>query len=235
MKTAVPYYRVSTQAQGTSGLGLEAQREAVTRYMSQNGLEQLAEFVEVESGRKKQRPQLDAALALCKREGATLIIAKLDRLGRNVHFISSLMEARVEFIALDNPHANKFMFHILAAFAEHESDIIRARVTEALAAAKRRGVKLGKFSEVLAPRRKQQADAFALQMKPILDELDRTGFTTYRAKVDELNRRNVSPYYPTSRWHIRTVEKLQHRIERIARENAHQVHQHHQEPERQRA
>jgi DNA invertase Pin-like site-specific DNA recombinase len=235
MRAAVPYYRVSTQAQGTSGLGLDAQREAVTRYMSQNGLEQLAEFVEVESGRKKQRPQLEAALAMCKREGATLIIAKLDRLGRNVHFITSLMESRVEFIALDNPHANKLMFHLLAAFAEHESDIIRARVTEALAAAKRRGVKLGKYADVLAPRRKEQADAFALQMKPILDELQETGFTTYRAKVDELNRRGVSPYYPTSRWHIRTVEKLQKRLERIARENVYQVQQQHHEPERQRA
>lgn len=235
MKLAVPYFRVSTQAQGASGLGLDAQREAVTRYMSQNGFDPVAEFIEVESGRKKKRPQLDAALATCKREGATLMIAKLDRLGRNVHFISSLMEARVEFIALDNPHANKLMFHLLAAFAEHESDIIRARVTEALAAAKRRGVKLGKYSAILAPQRKQQADAFALKMKPILDELQESGFTTYRAKVDELNRRGVSPYYPTSRWHIRTVEKLQQRLKRIARENAHQVQQHHQEPERQRA
>ena len=136
----IAYFRVSTDRQGKSGLGLEAQRESVNRYLESVGWNLIGEYVEVESGKRKNRPQLAAALQACKKEKATLLIAKLDRLARNVHFISGLMESRVDFVAADNPHANKLMIHLLAAFAEHEREQISQRTKEALAAAKARGV-----------------------------------------------------------------------------------------------
>ncbi len=139
----VAYYRVSTQRQGRSGLGLEAQRRAVRDYLDGNGTRVLAEFVEVESGAKSDRPELAKALAACRVHGATLVIAKMDRLARNVAFISNLMESGVEFTAVDFPQANRLTVHILAAVAEHERDMISERTKAALAAAKRRGVKLG--------------------------------------------------------------------------------------------
>lgn len=116
----VAYYHVSTTGQGESGLGLEAQLMAVQAYLAANaGAELVAEFTEIESGKKKNRPELAEALKLCKRRKATLIIAKLDRLARNVHFISGFMESRVDFLACDNPYATRLMVHMLAAFAEH--------------------------------------------------------------------------------------------------------------------
>ena len=139
----VSYYRVSTAQQGASGLGLEAQREAVVRHVHSAGGIVVAEFQEVESGKKNDRPQIAAALAGCRVHRATLIIAKLDRLARNVHFISSLMESGVDFVACDNPHATRLTIHILAAVAEHEREMISARTVAALAAAKARGVRLG--------------------------------------------------------------------------------------------
>lgn len=140
----VSYFRVSTDRQGASGLGLDAQREAVSRYVAAANGSVIAEFTEVETGtRKKQRPQMVAALATCRLKRATLVIAKLDRLARNVHFVSGLMESGVEFVACDNPHATKVLIHIMAAFAEYEAEAISRRTIEALAAAKARGVKLG--------------------------------------------------------------------------------------------
>lgn len=142
MTNYIAYYRVSTDKQGTSGLGLEAQQDAVKHFTQGKPL--LSEYIEIESGKQdKNRPQLIAALAECKKRKATLIIAKLDRLGRNVAFISTLMESATEFVCCDNPHANKLMIHMLAAFAEHEREMISKRTKEALQAAKRRGVKLG--------------------------------------------------------------------------------------------
>jgi len=138
----VSYLRVSTATLGQSGLGLEAQRRAVCEYINRVSSGLLAEFVEIESGSRNDRPQLKAAIDLCTKQKATLIIAKLDRLARNVAFISTLMETGISFIAADNPHANKLMIHMLAAFAEHERDQIRARTKAALAAAKARGVVL---------------------------------------------------------------------------------------------
>jgi len=138
----VAYYRVSTDKQGIKGLGMDAQREAVARFMAGKG-DLAAQFIEVESGRKENRPQLRAALAECRKRRAILIIAKLDRLARNVHFISGLMNSDVGFVAVDNPHANRLMLHVMAAFAEHERELISLRTKLALAAAKKRGVKLG--------------------------------------------------------------------------------------------
>src|ERR687884_1412512 len=139
----VAYYRVSTAKQGASGLGLEAQREAVAGYLNGGNWQLAAEFVEIESGRKNDRPELAKALAMCRRIGATLIIAKLDRLARNVAFVSNLMESGVEFTAVDFPTANRLTIHILAAVAEPQREMISARTKAALAAAKARGTKLG--------------------------------------------------------------------------------------------
>ena len=139
----VAYYRVSTAQQGASGLGLDAQREAVARHVAGAGGQLVAEFEEVESGKKNDRVEIARALAACRLSRATLIIAKLDRLARNVAFISSLMESNVDFVACDNPHATRLTIHILAAVAEHEREMISARTKAALAAAKARGVKLG--------------------------------------------------------------------------------------------
>lgn len=138
----VAYYRVSTDRQGQSGLGLEAQTAAVARIAARCPV--VAEYTEIESGKAHaNRPQLLAALADAKRRKAGLIIAKLDRLARNVHFISGLMESGVEFIAADMPEANRLTVHILAAVAEHEREMTSQRTKDALAAAKARGTKLG--------------------------------------------------------------------------------------------
>ena len=138
----VAYYRVSTDRQGESGLGLEAQRAAVARFT--HGASLLSEFREIESGKRHtNRPQLIAALDNCRRHKATLVIARLDRLARNVHFISGLMESGVDFVAVDMPQANRLTIHILAAVAEHEREAISQRTKAALGAAKQRGTKLG--------------------------------------------------------------------------------------------
>jgi DNA invertase Pin-like site-specific DNA recombinase len=139
----VAYYRVSTAKQGRSGLGLEAQQEAVRAYLNGGSWQLVAEVVEVESGKRNDRSKLAEALRLCRLHGATLIIAKLDRLARNVAFISNLMESGVEFTAVDFPQANRLTVHILAAVAEHEAKAISTRTKDALAAAKARGVRLG--------------------------------------------------------------------------------------------
>jgi DNA invertase Pin-like site-specific DNA recombinase len=140
----VAYFRVSTDRQGKSGLGLDAQREAVMNYLNGGRWTLVAEFTEVESGKRDDnRPQLAAAIAACKRQKARLVIAKLDRLSRNLAFIAALMESGVEFVAVDNPHMNKLTIHILAAVAEHEREMISERTRAALQAAKARGKVLG--------------------------------------------------------------------------------------------
>lgn len=139
----VSYLRVSTKEQGRSGLGLEAQREAVAAHMAREGGELAREFIEVESGKKSDRPQLAQALAHCRALGARLVVAKIDRLARNVHFVSGLMESGVDFVAADMPSVNRMTIHILAAVAEEEARAISKRTKDALAAAKARGQQLG--------------------------------------------------------------------------------------------
>ena len=139
----VPYFRVSTDQQGRSGLGLEAQQRAVGEYVRGVGGEMLDEFIEIESGKRADRPQLAKALAHARRSKAVLVVAKLDRLARNVAFLSRLMEAGCDFIAIDLEHANKLTIHILSAVAEGEAKAISDRTKVALQAAKARGVKLG--------------------------------------------------------------------------------------------
>jgi DNA invertase Pin-like site-specific DNA recombinase len=139
----IPYYRVSTKRQGHSGLGLEAQKAAVEAYGRQTGARILASYREVESGKLAERPELAKALAHASRSKATLVVAKLDRLARNVAFLSALMRSGVDFACCDYPHANKLTIHIMAAVAEDEAERISARTKAALAAAKARGAKLG--------------------------------------------------------------------------------------------
>lgn len=183
----VAYLRVSTARQGESGLGVEAQREAVTRYVDQIGGVLTDEVVEVESGKLRDRPGLRNALDLCRRLSATLVIARLDRLARNVAFVSSLMDGGVEFVAVDAPYANRLMLHILAAFAEHERDMVSARTKAALQAAKARGVKLGVNGARLAAARKQEATAFARRMAPAIEAACAAGCTTLAQVSDHLN------------------------------------------------
>ena len=142
-RPVVAYYRVSTDRQGRSGLGLEAQQKAVMDFLNGGAWELVGEFVEVESGKKSDRPELTRAIDACRKHKARLVIAKLDRLSRNLAFVATLMDSGVEFVAVDNPHANKLTIHILAAVAEHEREAISERTKAALAAAKARGKRLG--------------------------------------------------------------------------------------------
>lgn len=143
MATVVGYLRVSTKGQGESGLGLEGQKAAIENYTRQTGANIVTYYTEIESGRKSNRPELLKALAHCRRSKATLVVAKLDRLARNVAFLSTMLEAGVEFIAADNPSANRLTIHILAAVAEAEAKAISDRTKAALTSYKARGGKLG--------------------------------------------------------------------------------------------
>ena len=138
----VSYLRVSTQRQGTSGLGLQAQQEIIQKYL--NGCSPVAEFIEVESGRKTNRPKLHEALELCKKKKATLIVAKMDRLSRNVAFTSQLLDSGIEIVFCDFPKANRLVLTIIAAISEYEAGLIRKRTKEALQIKKDQGFKLGK-------------------------------------------------------------------------------------------
>jgi len=137
----VAYFRVTTGKQGRSGLGLDAQRKAVRDYLDGGTWSLIGEFTEVESGKRNERPELVKALAACKRNKAKLVIAKLDRLSRNLAFIATLMDSGVEFVAVDNPHANKLTVHILAAVAQHEREMIAQRTKDALQAAIRHALR----------------------------------------------------------------------------------------------
>jgi DNA invertase Pin-like site-specific DNA recombinase len=193
----VAYFRVSTDRQGKSGLGLDAQREAVMSYLNGGSWTLVSEFTEVESGKRSDnRPQLAAAIAACKKQKAKLVIAKLDRLSRNLAFIAALMESGVEFVAADMPHANRLTVHILAAVAEHERQMISERTRAALQAAKKRGKVLGNpdIGEVAKRGRavaKANARRFAAKVRPIIEEIMRAGATSHNAIAAKLDERNV--------------------------------------------
>ncbi len=211
----VAYYRVSTDRQGVSGLGLEAQKKAVQDYLNGGDWELIGEFTEVETGKGAKaldrRPQLKAAIEACRKQKACLVIAKLDRLARNVHFISGLMETKVPFVAVDMPGADRFMLHIYAAMAEEETRRISRRTKDALAAAKARGVELGQHGKILA--REYQADAQqrALAVHDVIRQIRASGFTTVRAITDELNRRKV-PTAKGGSWHVPSTHRLLKRL-----------------------
>jgi DNA invertase Pin-like site-specific DNA recombinase len=192
----VAYYRVSTDQQGASGLGLEAQRSAVKVYLDGGPWRLVAQHTEVESGKRADRPELAKALAACRKHKAKLIIAKLDRLSRNLAFIATLMDSGVEFVAVDNPHANKLTIHILAAVAQHEREAISERTKAALAAAKARGKKLG--GPRLAQARKRSlaarsaaADTFAANVRPIIEQIQASGVSSLRGVAKALNARGI--------------------------------------------
>ena len=216
MNKAIAYYRVSTDRQGKSGLGLEAQNKTVQQFATFKQWELIGEFTEIESGKKNNRPQLQEALKQCLKQKAVLVIAKLDRLGRNVAFISSLMESKVEFVAVDNPHANRLMLNLLAAFAEHEREQISTRTKEALKVAKNRGIILGKHGKnVLSQQNIKLADDFAETMTPIISELKSDGFITLRALRDELNNRSIASFRKDCQWHLDTVFNITKRIDTL--------------------
>jgi DNA invertase Pin-like site-specific DNA recombinase len=219
----VAYYRVSTQRQGRSGLGLEAQRRAVEDYLNGGRWRLVGEFTEVESGKRGvDRPVLDQALAACRVHKATLIIAKLDRLARNVEFTAKLMNSDVEFTAVDFPQANRLTIHIMAAVAEHEREIISQRTKVALAAAKRRGVTLGGHPENLKHRREgmrrsaavrlQKALARASDLKPTLDALQAEGITSASGLAAALNDRGI-PTARGGRWQATQVLRVLRQVE----------------------
>jgi DNA invertase Pin-like site-specific DNA recombinase len=213
----IAYYRVSTEKQGQSGLGLDAQRKAVADYLNGGQWALLAEYTEVESGKRADRPQLLAALAHAKATGATLIVAKLDRLSRNVAFIAALMESGVEFTAADMPMANRLTVHVLAAVAEHEREAISARTKAALAAAKARGTKLGNPNGARALRGLSNAPAIAAvkagadrhmaQVLPVVSAIRADGVTSLLGIAGELNRRGILTARG-GRWYATTVRNL---------------------------
>lgn len=211
------YYRVSTERQGKSGLGLDAQKQSVKEFAVRNDYIVIDEYVEVESGKKKDRPGLLQALGMCKQKQATLLIAKLDRLGRNVLFISTLMESKVDFKAVDNPYASKLVVHIMAAFAEHERDMISERTKAALKEAKKKGVLLGYNGRyVLSKKNSLDARLFAVTMKPVIEQLIERGISTIRGMTDELNKLEVPTYRSGNRkWHLSTVHQLIKRINEV--------------------
>lgn len=203
MKPVIGYFRVSTNKQGKSGLGLDAQRQAVARFVEAEGLEIAAEFVEVETGKGadalSKRPQLAKALSAAKKAGnCPVIVAKLDRLSRDVAFISGLMAKRVPFIVAElGPNIDSFMLHVYAAIAEKERTLIAERTRDALKQAKERGVKLGgpKLAEARQKSvvvRTAQADAFAANVLPIIDQIRASGATSLRQIAAALNARGIA-------------------------------------------
>jgi DNA invertase Pin-like site-specific DNA recombinase len=207
----VAYYRVSTDKQGRSGLGLDAQRKAVNDYLKEGDWKLAAEFTEIETGKKSDRPELVKALAACKRQKATLVIARLDRLARNVHFISGMMETKVKFVACDMPEATPFMLHIYAAVAEQEAHAISARTKIALQAAKQRGVRLGRTgAEILAPKYRAEALDRAKQLEPVIREMQAKGYSM-RRMATELTKRNVKTPR-RGEWHPQTVKMVMKRL-----------------------
>ena len=211
MQTLIAYYRVSTQAQGRSGLGLEAQRAAVEAFARTEGLQIVAEYHEVETGKGSdaldRRPHLAAALKEAKKIKAAICVAKLDRLSRDVAFIASLMAQKVPFIVASlGANADPFMLHIYAALAEQERRMISERTKVALAGAKARGVKLG--NQAQADRNRVNAEQRAQLMVPLFAEL--TGLSA-RAIAAELNARKIAT--PTGRpWSAKTVIRVRERL-----------------------
>jgi DNA invertase Pin-like site-specific DNA recombinase len=217
MRPLIAYFRVSTAKQGRSGLGLEAQREALARFAASEGFEIVREFVEVETGKGAdaldRRPQLAAALAEARRRKCVVGVAKLDRLSRDVHFISGLMAERVQFIVAElGADVDPFILHLFAALAEKERAMIATRTRDALARAKARGVKLG--GPKLAQARKAAvrsigagADRHAANVLPIIREIQRAGTTTLERIAEALNARGV-PTARGGRWHPMTVRNV---------------------------
>lgn len=209
------YCRVSTDRQAASGLGLDVQRSTIEQYVAQHGGALAGMFVETESGKRSDRPELNAALALCRKHKAVLVIAKLDRLARNVAFVSTLMETGVEFVAVDAPFANRLMIHVLSAVAEFEREQISERTKAALAAAKARGVKLGSHGAVLAAERKAEASRVAFMLQPQVLAARDAGCQTLMEYAGFLTSVGA-PTPGGGLWHSSTVKRLLDRLKENA-------------------
>lgn len=227
----VAYYRVSTARQGKSGLGLEAQRDAVLGLLGAGGGRLLEEFTEVESGKRSDRPELQRAIRRAKVSGARLVIAKLDRLSRNAAFLLALRDSGVRFVAADMPTADETVVGIMAVIAQREREMISQRTKEALAVARKRleaeGRRLGNPNGATALRRANKGNCAAIaevsrlarqrveNYRETLADIDPTGTLTLRAVAAELNRREIEP--PRGgRWHAGSVAHLRTRLETAA-------------------
>lgn len=223
----VAYYRVSTDKQGKSGLGLQAQRSAVETYLNGGDWKLVKEFTEVESGKRSDRPQLQAALDACRMFGAKLVIAKLDRLSRDAHFLLGLEKAGVDFVAADMPNANRLTIGIMAMVADEERRMISARTKAALQAAKARGVKLGGHRtgadgkpatltlDTIAMGREaiaKRAHAKAVDIAPAIRELQAAGITSLTAIAAGLNEQGI----PTPRGGLWQAVQVSRVLERLA-------------------
>lgn len=215
----VAYYRVSTNGQRASGLGLEAQRESVAAYARGNRARLLDSFTEVESGKRNDRPELTKALRLARLTGSTLVIAKLDRLSRNAAFLLTLRDSGVRFVCADMPHADNLTIGVLALVAQQEREAISKRTKEALAAAKRRGKRLGnpngaaslrragKGNQAALEARKRAARDHAQAVAPVLEEIRSLGAVSLRQIAAQLNLRRIRGP-GGGRWHPSTVRRI---------------------------
>ena len=217
----IPYFRVSTQAQGRSGLGLEAQKEAVRQYVERNGGELLTPgYEEIESGKRADRPQLAKALERCKLTRSVLIVAKMDRLTRDVSFLCKLRDSGVDFVAVDNANASRLTITILVAVAEEERNLISARTKAALQAAKARGVKLGNPNGAQAfgarsrsgavEALKAKADSFAQSLSGIVRPMLDAGLSL-RKIAERLNAEGIVTAQGRL-WQANSVKRLADRL-----------------------
>lgn len=218
----VAYLRVSTDKQGERGLGIEAQRTAINQFLNGGNWQVVGEFVEVESGRRNDRPALAAAMHAAKVHGAKLCIAKLDRLARSVSFISALMDSGIEFVCCDMPFVDRFSLHVLAAVAEKEARDISIRTKAAMAEAKRRGVKMGTPENLLghghkgpvasATKRAAKADGRAADLRIVIHDIEAKGTTSLRGIAFKLNERGI-PAARGGSWSPAQVMRLVRRLD----------------------
>lgn len=214
----VSYLRVSTDKQGRSGLGIQAQREAVTAFLNGGNWQLAAEFVETESGKRNDRPQLALAIAACRKYKARLVVAKLDRLSRDAAFLTKLLaDNALDVRCADMPEADKLMLRIMAALAQWEREQISKRTKDALAAAKKRGVKLGgpKLAKVRARGHatgRKRADAFAGNVRPVIEQIRSSGVTSLRRVAEALTARGI----PTARGGVWSAQQVANVMKRSA-------------------
>ena len=217
----ISYLRVSTDRQGKSGLGIEAQRNSVAEYLNGGSWKLVKEFVEVESGKNADRPMLAGAIKACRAYGAKLVIAKLDRLSRDAHFLLGLEKAGIDFVAADMPNANRLTVGIMAMVAEEERRMISKRTKDALAAAKRRGKKLGgdrgvvptKKARALATAALQaRADSRVADIAPIIKDLQAAGAESLRAIAQGLNDAGIPTARGQGQWSAVQVKRALDRL-----------------------
>ena len=225
----VSYLRVSTEKQGKSGLGMDAQREAVAQYLNGGNWDLVQEVVEIESGRKNKRPELERAIRLCQAVDATLVVAKFDRLSRDAHFLLGLKKSGIRFVAADNPDANELTVGILALVAENEARAIRDRTKAALAAAKARGQVLGAYAKddktnfvgrtgtredclKAAAGKKDKADQSAQRIRQFIEDCGMSPDASAKSIARFLTERGVqTPSGRSTTWQATTVQRLKSR------------------------